>query len=175
MQDTTWMLALVLVIWAGWMDWRSARIPNWLTVSGLVVGVAGNTILAGEAGAWMALKGAGLALAVLLPCVLLRGLGAGDWKLMGAIGAMLGPQRLIVVLLGAVFVSGVAAVIEITRLGRWRATLVNLWHLFLMFLTLGLRARPGITLDNPKLLKLPFGTAAAVATVLCYGAVRIRW
>jgi prepilin peptidase CpaA len=175
MQDITWILALIVVLWAGWLDWQSARIPNWLTVPGVLLGVATNTMLAGKAGAWMSLKGAGLALALLLPCVLLRGLGAGDWKLMGALGAMLGSQRLILVLLGAIFVSGVLAVIQITRLGRWRATLVNLWDLFLMFLTLGFRARAGSTIDNPSLSKLPFGTAAAIATVLCYGAVRIRW
>jgi prepilin peptidase CpaA len=175
MQEVTWILALVLVVWAGWMDWRSARIPNWLTVPGALAGLGANTILLGKAGAWSALEGAGLALALLLPCVLLRGLGAGDWKLMGALGAMLGPQRVILVLLGSVFVSGIAAVVQITRHGRWQATLQNLWQLLLMFLTLGLRARPGITLDNPRLLKVPFGTAAAVATVLCYGAVRIRW
>jgi prepilin peptidase CpaA len=173
MREIPWILALILVVCAGWMDWRSSRIPNWLTVPGLLIGLVTNTLLAGKAGAWMALGGAGLALAVLLPFVLLRGLGAGDWKLMGALGAFLGTGQVIVVLLGTIFLTGILGVIQITRMRRWRVTLGNLRELILMFLTFGGHARPDLTLENPRLLKLPFGTAAAVATVLFYGIVRI--
>ncbi len=173
MKEIVWILALALVVSAGWMDWRSARIPNWLTVPGLLIGLLTNTLITGKQGAWMALGGAGLALAVLLPFVLLRGLGAGDWKLMGAMGAFLGIPQVLLVLVGTAFLTGILGVIQITRMRLWRATLGNLWGLILMFLTFGRHACPDITLDNPGLLKLPFGTATAVATVLCYGAIRI--
>ena len=173
MQEITWILALALVICAGWMDWRSSRIPNWLTIPGLLVGIVTNTISGGKAGAWMALEGAGLALALLLPFVLLRGLGAGDWKLMGALGAFLGMGLILLVLLGTAFLTGVLGVIQVTRARRWRVTLGNLWDLFLMFLTFGFRSRPDITIENPGLMKLPFGTAAAGATMLIYGVIRL--
>ena len=86
-----WALTLTFTIWAGWLDWRTRKIPNWLTVSGFVAGLGIHTIVGGWHGALASLQGAGLALLVLLPLVLLRGLGAGDWKLMGAVGALLGP------------------------------------------------------------------------------------
>ena len=35
-------LAVALALIAGWTDWRSRRIPNWLTVPGLLVGVSVN-------------------------------------------------------------------------------------------------------------------------------------
>jgi len=171
--EVTWILALVLVLCAGWTDWRSSRIPNWLTMPGLLVGFAVNAILAGKPGAWTALSGAALGLGVLLPFVLLRGLGAGDWKLMGAMGALLGSGRLVVVLLGTVVLTGVLGVIQITRARRWQATLGNLKELLLLFVTFGRHARPELTIENPGLMKLPFGTAAAVATALCYGLIRI--
>src|SRR5438094_3710309 len=82
-------LAVLLAVWAGWLDWRSRRIPNWLTVPALLLGVALNTIVWRLPGTRAGLQGAGLALALLLPFVVLRGLGAGDWKLMGALGAFL--------------------------------------------------------------------------------------
>jgi hypothetical protein len=43
------------------------------------------------------------------------------------------------------------------------------------FLSFGLRVHPAISLDNPDLLKLPFGVAAGLATVLCFLATRWKW
>src|SRR5438309_344049 len=102
-------LAVLLAVWAGWLDWRSRRIPNWLTVPALLLGVALNTIVWRLPGTRAGLQGAGLALALLLPFVVLRGLGAGDWKLMGALGAFLGPHKLLVVLLGTILIAGLLA------------------------------------------------------------------
>ena len=53
----------------------------------------------------MAFFGMALGLALLLPFVLVRSLGAGDWKLVGALGACLGPRSLLAVLFGAILVA----------------------------------------------------------------------
>lgn len=166
------VLALAVAIWAGWLDWRSRRIPNWLTVPALATGIAANTLAWGWPGAKAALEGAGLALALLLPLVLARGLGAGDWKLMGALGAFLGPSRLVVVLLGTVFIAGLMAVAQMVRSRRVIQTLSNLWVLLLAIATFGIRGqRENLTLDNPGLMALPFGVAAALSTILFFGAL----
>jgi len=162
-------LALGLAVWAGWLDWRSRRIPNWLTVPALLLGLGSQTLAAGWPGTKSALEGSGLGLGLLLPFVLARGLGAGDWKLMGALGALLGPARLVVVLLGTVLVAATMAVVEMVRRKRVMQTLANLWTLFLIVLTFGRHGvRDNITLDNPGLMALPFGVAAAVATVVFF-------
>ena len=158
------MLSALLAAAAGWTDWRSRRIPNWLTVPGLVVGIALSSVAAGWAGARSSLLGAGLGLALLLPFVLIRSLGAGDWKLAGALGAFLGPQRLIDVLLVAVLVAGVMAAILIVWKKRVRQTLRNLWRILAAFLSLHLPDSE-VTLDNPEALKVPFGVALAVAAI----------
>ena len=93
------MLAIVPALVAGWTDWRSRRIPNWLTVPTLLLGIVVNCVATGWTGAKESLLGAGLGLGILLPFVLIRSLGAGDWKLIGALGAFLGPSRLITVLM----------------------------------------------------------------------------
>lgn len=166
------MLAALLAAAAGWTDWRFRRIPNWLTVTGLVLGVASNSLLRSWAGAKDALLGAGLGLLLLLPFVLIKSLGAGDWKLMGALGAFLGPTHLIAVLVGTILVAGVMAAVLIVWKKRVRQTVRNLGHMLAAVFTLRL---PGaeVSLDNPESLKVPFGVAAAV-TVILYAA-REAW
>src|SRR5579863_10006597 len=121
--------AVLLAACAGFTDLRWRRIPNWLTVSGLLLGVVVNSIVNGLAGAKTSLLGVALGLALLLPFVLLRSLGAGDWKLAGALGAFTGPGRLVNFLLGSVFVAGLMAVCLVIYKGRTRQTIRNIGHI----------------------------------------------
>jgi len=161
------MGALLLALIAGWTDFRSRRIPNWLTVPGLATGLAMNIALGGKAALLASLEGVGVGLALLLPFVLLRSLGAGDWKLAGALGAFTGPGRLVDLLLGSVFVAGVMAVGLIIYKGRTRQTMSNIGHILVSLVTFRL---PGdrVSLDNPDSLKVPYGVALAF-TVVLYG------
>ena len=165
MKDGVWVLAALLAAVAGWTDWRSRRIPNWLTISGLWVGIAANSLAWGWRGTKDALLGAGLGLALLLPLVLIRSLGGGDWKLAGAVGAFTGPHHLISVLVFSALVAGVMAVILIIWKKRVMQTLRNIAHMLGAFATFHL---PGteVTLDNPESLKVPFGIAMAIAVIL---------
>jgi len=160
-----WTLPALLAAAAGWSDWRFRRIPNWLTVPGLVLGVAVNSLVWGWPGAKAALLRAILGLALLLPFVMIRSLGAGDWKLVGALGAFLGPQHLIVVLLGAILVAGVMAAVLVIWHKRVRQTTHNLGRMLAAFFTLHLPG-PELSLDNPEALKVPFGIAVAIAVIL---------
>jgi prepilin peptidase CpaA len=168
--ETIWVLTLALTTYAGWLDWRTRRIPNWLTVPGLCLGIAVNAAFGGWHGALVALQGAGVALGALLPLVLMRSLGAGDWKLMGAVGALLEPKPFLFLLVVAVLVAGVMGTVQVIRAHRLLGTLKNMWLLVQGFLTFGLRAHPEISLDNPGLMKVPFGVAVAIATVICFVA-----
>ncbi|MGC1650045.1 MAG: A24 family peptidase [Candidatus Sulfotelmatobacter sp.] len=162
--------AVVLSLIAGWTDLRSRRIPNWLTVPGLVIGVVLNTLLGGWSGLKTSLLGALIGLALLLPFVLLRSLGAGDWKLAGALGSFTGPALLMDLLIASVFVAGLMAVALIVYKGRVRHTLRNIGHILISLVTFRL---PGaqVSLDNPESLKVPYGVALAF-TVVLYGILR---
>jgi prepilin peptidase CpaA len=168
-----WAVTLAFTLWAGWLDWRTRKIPNWLTVAGFTLGIGIRSEILGWHGALSSLEGAGLALAMLLPVVLLRGLGAGDWKLMGSVGALLGPWGMMVVLFVSVMVSGVMAILTIMQTGRVFTTLRNVAVLVKGFFVFGWRGNPKFTIDNPGLLKLPFGVAAALATLICF--IASRW
>lgn len=164
---TIWCLVIGLTLLAAWTDWRSRRIPNWLTVPAIAIGLAINSCAQGWQGAKASLEGAGLALVVLLPVVILRGLGAGDWKLMGAVGAFLGPTLFLAVLTVSVLVAGAMAIVQMVRARRVVRTLKNLVVLVHGFIVFGLRPNPNVSLDDPESLKLPFGVAAAIGTLLC--------
>ncbi len=149
---------------------RDHKIPNWLTIPGIFTGIALNSYFKGWPGTKTSLEGAGLALLVLLPLVLLRALGAGDWKLMGAVGAFLGPALFPFVLVASVFVAGLMAIVQMVRTRRVIETLSNLAVLVQGFFSL--RVNPEISLDNPVLMKLPFGVAVAAGTLICICAAQ---
>jgi prepilin peptidase CpaA len=165
-----WVPAVLVAVCAGVLDWRFRRIPNWLTVSGLVAGIVVNTALYRWPGLKAALLGALLGLGLLLPFVLIRSLGAGDWKLAGALGACLGPRELLSVLVGTILVAGVMALAVVIWKGRLKRTLVNIAHMLAALFRLRM---PGheVSLDDPQSTKIPFGVAMAV-TVLVYGVGR---
>jgi prepilin peptidase CpaA len=165
-----WIPAALLAMCAGILDWRYRRIPNWLTVSGLAAGVAVNMILYRWPGLKAALLGTLLGLGLLLPFVLVRSLGAGDWKLAGALGACLGPRQLLSVLMGTILVAGVMALAVVIWKGRLKQTLMNIAHLLAALFSLRM---PGseVSLDDPQSTKIPFGAAMAL-TVFLYGMGR---
>ena len=158
-------LAVALALIAGWTDWRSRRIPNWLTVPGFFVGITANVLMNGLAGLKTSLLGAGLGLAVLLPFVLLRSLGVGDWKLAGALGAFVGWEAILNLLMGSVLVAGVMALGLVIYKRRFRQTMRNIGRLLGSMFMLRM---PGaeVSLDNPQSLKVPYGVALAFTTVL---------
>lgn len=163
--------AVLLSLAAAATDLRSRRIPNWLTVPGLLIGIAANTTLGGWIGLKVSLLGAVVGLALLLPFVLLRSLGAGDWKLAGALGAFAGPSVLVDLLLGSVLVAGVMAMALVIYKRRTRQTMRNIGHILVSLITFRL---PGerVSLDNPESLKVPYGVALAF-TVVLYGVAHV--
>jgi len=162
------LLPVLLGLTAGIIDWRYARIPNWLTMPALVIGIIVNTWSRGWTGAKDSLLGAGLGFALLLGFFALRLLGGGDCKLVGALGAFFGPTKLLDVLFVAVLVNGLMAVFMVIKEGRLLQTLKNAARLLAALFSL----RPpdaDLTLDNPKSSKVRFGVAVAIA-VLLYAA-----
>ena len=113
-------LAALLLAAAGY-DLAHRRIPNWLTFSGLLLGLFWHIVTGGGPGLVFALEGLGVAgLTVLL--LMAKALGAGDVKLLGVVGVWMGPVFLLWTLLGTIFAGALLAlavvVISRTRRGR---------------------------------------------------------
>jgi len=159
------MLTGVTAFIAGVTDWRWRRIPNWLTVPAAAIGLGINSATYGWGGLKSAAEGLGLGLLLLFPFVLIRALGAGDWKLAGALGAFLGPHELLLVLAVAVLIAGMMALALVIYKRRFGEMVRNMGRL-LFALATGHPGHPTVSLDNPESLKVPFGVAVAIAALV---------
>jgi prepilin peptidase CpaA len=159
------VLAGIVALIAGITDWRWRRIPNCLTVPAALAGLAANSAAWHWAGLKSSAEGLGLGLLLLFPFVLIRALGAGDWKLTGALGSLLGPHELLLVLAVAVMIAGVMALVLVIYKRRLGELLHNMGRLLLALAT-GHPGHPAVSLDNPESLKVPFGVAVAIAAIV---------
>ncbi len=88
-QLSTISLLTMLAI-AIYFDIRSERIPNWLVVLGIASALGFYALISGVAGLLTSFGGLLVAMAILLPFYIGGVMGAGDVKLMGAVGAFTG-------------------------------------------------------------------------------------
>jgi prepilin peptidase CpaA len=159
---------IVLLLVAAVFDYRSFRIPNWLTVGGLVFGTAWTIIVPPLSGAGWTFPAGGIATGfiAMLPMYALRAVGAGDVKLMAMAGSFLGFHDTMLALLFSFVVGGVAAVAFAGYHGLLGRLLENtrqlLYHLALS--TVG-GQRPAMRLPaHQSAGKLAFGVSIAAAT-----------
>lgn len=96
-------------------DLRTTKVPNEISLGGCVLGLACGAALAGWAG--LLNSGAGLLMgfAALLPLYVLKGMGAGDVKLMAATGSFLGPALTLDTVLYTFLVGGLLALVVIVH------------------------------------------------------------
>jgi prepilin peptidase CpaA len=109
---------------AGYLDLRSRRIPNWLTVSGALAAFC-LAAISGITHILLSLQGFAAALAVGLLLYFLRALGAGDAKFMAAVGAWAGLSRLPMAFLAMLGLGAVSALAWSWRKKMLRATLAS--------------------------------------------------
>lgn len=137
-------------------DLRSARIPNVLTLSAVLAGVVFHAVTSGGSGAAAAGLGVLAGLLVFFPFFALGALGAGDVKLMAALGAWLGWQPTVNVALYAAVAGGVLAVAVSLWHGYLARALGNLRTLFTHWWLVGVTPLPELTLDKGTGLRLPY-------------------
>lgn len=114
--DTALVVVITLaVIW----DVRTHKIPNWLTFTAIAIGAVFNLWQSGFSGLVVSLQGLLVGLAVFLIPFALGGMGGGDVKLMGAIGALKGWAFVLHAALFAALWGGVIALLAIVVTRRF--------------------------------------------------------
>lgn len=133
---------IVLIVIAAASDVRARRIPNWLVGSGLVAALIGQCLVQGWAAGGMAwLGGAAVGMGMCIGIYLLGGMGAGDVKLMGAIGAFMGPFGAFHVAFVSFLAGGVLALVMVLLRREGQRSLAGVSTL-LLSLPFGGKAMP---------------------------------
>jgi len=170
MQTVAWWPTLIILVVATVIDIRSRRIPNWLSLPFLLIGVVGSAIRGGLPAFGQSVAGVGVAIAVAGILCYLRGMGMGDLKLCAAVGAWIGPGQL----LFALIVTGIAGGIMAVGYALWHGSLGrsfdNTAELLSGFRKRGLRPHPVIAMENCQALKMPYAPAIAVGTIFSFFA-----
>jgi prepilin peptidase CpaA len=161
------ILLVLLVVTAGVSDIRRRRIPNWLTVSGVVVGLTLNTFLYEMPGLMLSLKGLGLALLIYFPLFAIRAQGAGDAKLMAAVGSLAGPANWLGIFVLTALLGGVLGMVLVLATGRCRQTVSNVGFVIreLAYFRAPYVAREQLNVHHPDAIGLPHGAVIALGVM----------
>jgi prepilin peptidase CpaA len=166
--------ALALSVAAAIMDVQQHRIANRLTYPAMLAGLLLRSFFFGWHGAVTALAGFFLAAGIIFIFYAVRAMGAGDLKLMAAIGAFTGPRNVLLVLVATAIAGGVLAVIYAVYRKRLTATLANVGSVMKFHALGGLRTHPQLNLDNPEALRMPYGLAIAAGTLYAFITAYLR-
>lgn len=155
----------VVAIAASGFDVTARRIPNALTFGAMVAAFLYHVGSAGIAGALPPLGGAAVGLLLFLPLFLLGGMGAGDVKLLAALGAWLGPSLIVWTALYAAVAGGVLAIVVAVVRGYLGAAMRNLRLLLATWRAMGIRPVEPMTLATSPGPRLPYSLPIAAGLI----------
>jgi prepilin peptidase CpaA len=157
-----WFGAFAVAGAACWFDVRTRRIPNWLTFPAAGIGFASATAAHGVHGTVSSGEGFLIGLALFFPLFVLKGLGAGDVKLMGALGAWLGSSVIFGVAFYTALAGGLLGVALIVRHRYGGQATRNHWRVA------GIRPLDSLTLETSAGPKLPYALPIAAGLTVVF-------
>ena len=147
-------------------DLRSRRIPNVLTFGASVVALVYAGATSGWSGLGIAAGGWLTGAALFFPFFARRGMGAGDVKLLAALGAWLGPLQALSVGVFAAMAGGVLAIVVSLAHGYLKTALSNVWLIFTHWRVAGVQPVPGLTLTDTRAPRLAYAVPVAVGLMV---------
>lgn len=154
-----------LLMGAAIIDLRFERIPNLLTYPAVMAALAYHAVTNGLDGLLFSAGGLVLGIGILFLPYLMGGMGAGDAKLMGAVGAVLGPKGLFIAFLFTAIIGGIYAMTLLLAKPEHLKRLIKRWGTMLKtFVRIGQSAYIPPA-KNQKKPRLCYGVAIAVGTM----------
>ena len=166
------LIQLAAVVFAGAAcvtDLRNGRIPNVLTFGAILLAFIVHASMPQGHGLVHVTSGTLVGLAVFFPFFALGGMGAGDVKLMAAIGAWLGPMLAVFTALYGAIAGGVMALVVALSAGYLKTALGNLWRMVMHWRVHGLEPVPELTLAGNR------GPRLAYAVPIFVGLLVTLW
>jgi prepilin peptidase CpaA len=146
-------------------DLRTRRIPNLVSGPAIVAGMALNGLYFGIDGLGASVAGLVTATAILLAPFALGGLGGGDVKMMGAVGALLGPR---LALWGTAFgmvLGGLVMLCHLARCGRLREKLARTGTMFAAAAVTRSLSPLRASAADPGAIALPYSVPLGLGTL----------
>lgn len=174
---TTCAVMVPGILWASWIDYKDRKVPNWLNAAIAAAGFVAQAWFFGWNGLAAGALGLLVGFATLIVPWLMHGMGAGDVKLMMAIGVWLGPWYTFVSFCVGAVVGGVIAVVMILSTGR-------LYHAYANMATIMHKASHASTLFTEYASAksfgstsqlLPYGVPLTIGTLIVFFGQRLIW
>ena len=162
LDPVVFLLTIVLTI-ASIKDLFFFRIPNWLTYPALAIGISYFSITKGYEGFLFSLAGAAAGFSLLIFPYIIGGTGAGDVKLMGAVGSFLGAHGVFMVFILSCILGGTYALFLLASKGLLPSTFKRYGKILRCFVITQKFIYIPPTVKE-KALKLRFGLAIALGT-----------
>ena len=164
-----WVVTITLVV-AAVIDGFKLKVPNWITFPMIVSGWVYSATLSpypGWEGFWLSIIGTAVGLAVLLPAYAVGGMGAGDVKLMGGIGAWMWGTVTLYAFATTAVVGGVIAIGMVLSRGAWAKHRDQFWSILGEIATVkDPEQLAAIAAERkPRMFLLPYGIPIAIGTI----------
>lgn len=168
-----YLLLIAVLIIAAIYDLLFHKIPNWLTYPTIFIGILYYISIKGIEGFLFSIGGVGVGIATLIIPYLLGGTGAGDVKLLGAVGGLLGPKGVFVAFILTSIVGGIYALILLISHGYFKDTIKRYGAMLkaLVFTKRFIYIPSSHKKEKPKLC---YGVAIALGTIISI-AFKVRF
>ena len=166
--------ACFFAVAAAGFDVQSRRIPNAITGPALLAGLMLHGIMGGFHGLMTSLAGALVCGLIFLVFYVAGGMGAGDVKLMAAVGSLVGLSLSGELLVFTTLSGGVMALMLALFRGRLKQTLRNIVTLMSHHARHGVSSHDELNVTNEAMLRLPYGVAIAVGSLAVFCVQEIK-
>ncbi|MGA2437311.1 MAG: A24 family peptidase [Acidobacteriaceae bacterium] len=159
-------IATAVAIVGSVSDVKSRRVPNVVTIPAFLIGLLLHLVFGGWRQMLSALAAGIICGVVFLVFYLAGGMGAGDVKLIMAVGCMAGMPHIAFILLLTALCGGVMAIGLALVRGRLQETVMNVLELVSHHRQHGLQPHPDLNIANGRTLRLPYALAIAGGCIL---------
>lgn len=163
-----WWPTVAVLFTATWTDLRSRRIPNWLSLPFLAMGVVVSSYLHGWRGLEQSLAGFAVGGVIFFVLAVMGGMGMGDVKLCAAVGAWIGPSQMFLAIVVTGIVGGIMALAWAAVGGFMKELLSGSGDLLFGWRKRGTLVHPDLVLENPRARKMPYAPAIALGTLFSF-------
>lgn len=163
--ELKFIILIIIVAIATFHDIKSRRIPNWLIIAGLTSSLFYQTFSGYGFTFW--LTGLGVGFLCFLPLYVIRAMGAGDVKLMAAVGSFIGGIAAFQTVLLTLLAGGALALLVMLWNRSWKLVFQNI-GLMTANMTIAAMTRQLPKAEAPvkSAGNLPYGVAIAAGTLL---------